>query len=188
MKQPDSKLKWIDSLGGPLLLIPGRLLNHWEGSDPPTGGRIIEAKFRADPSGPATDYDRACDVKEYLGLIDVGPGVGLVLGDEPAQTAWWPFASERGGILVRWIAADDEQSVIQHLKNLPLTRFPMPILSMMVPEGPLILFDSAFPGHRIDQGYSAQIKLPPQLYGVATWVYSEADKISLILHKLESKI
>jgi hypothetical protein len=80
------KREWVTCDGGPLLLIPEPLLTFWEGSSPPSGGRVVAATFRSNPDGPATDYDRACDVSG-LGVIPVGPGHALVLNDdEPFPT------------------------------------------------------------------------------------------------------
>src|SRR5438270_663817 len=94
MPDKSGALTWMDTELGPLLLVPGEHLSSWEGIDPPSAGRHVEAKFRShDPNDPATDYDRACDIKDYLGLIEIGAGKGLVLGGEPLSTAWWPSGS-----------------------------------------------------------------------------------------------
>ena len=70
-------LTWLGTDFGPLLLVPGEHLSSWEGIDPPSSGRWVEARFRwHDPNDPATDYDRACDVEDYLGLIEIGTGNG----------------------------------------------------------------------------------------------------------------
>ena len=82
--------KWIQSNGGPLLLLPAELLRQWGGT-------------------ATADYERACTVQDEIAVLDVGNGVGLVLGDEPHQTAWAP--ADDGGLLVRWVYADDEADV-----------------------------------------------------------------------------
>ncbi len=96
-------LTWITSNGGPLLLASKSVLPYWEGADPPSNGRKVEATFRWQGYGtPATDYDRACDVDDYLDVINIGSEQGLVLGGEPLPTAWWSADSaQTGGILVR---------------------------------------------------------------------------------------
>ena len=67
-------LTWIESAGGPLLALRPDCLPLWEGIDPPSEGRRVEASFRwENASAPATDYDRACDVEGYAGVIQVGP-------------------------------------------------------------------------------------------------------------------
>ncbi len=72
-----SNLLWVHSNGGPLILLSEHLLNYWDGINPPKDGRQIEATFRWGPHSAATDYDRACDVSDYMGLLEVGPGAAL---------------------------------------------------------------------------------------------------------------
>ena len=94
------RFAWLTSDGGPLLLLARAYLRYWGGIDPPTGGRTIEARFRwsGTAATPATDYDRACDVDDELGLLAVGPGHALVLGDEPLATSGGPPVGPAG----RW--------------------------------------------------------------------------------------
>src|SRR4051812_20544359 len=105
------ELAWLFSDGGPLLLLQEELLPHWGGSDPLTGGSgAYGGPSVTSGRAPASDYDRACAVQGYLGLMRVGPGEGLVLGDEPMQTAWWRSAGQDADTLIRWQWADDEQT------------------------------------------------------------------------------
>ena len=84
-------LEWIESGGGPLIAVPETVLPFWAG---------------ADGDETASDYDRACEVDAAVGLLPVGDGAALVLGDEPASTAYLPAHSA----FVRWCAADSEGS------------------------------------------------------------------------------
>src|SRR5438874_2615230 len=77
------RLHWIVTAGGPQLVLPERYAAAWEGCSTPSGGRVVEATFRCDPGGPATDYDRASSVAGWIGAIPVGRGQALVLtGDD----------------------------------------------------------------------------------------------------------
>ena len=80
---------WND--GGPVIIVPQAALQAWEGGDPPSEGRVVEARTRWDAAtAPATDYDRACDVDpESAGLLEIGTSWGVVLGTAAAQTAHW---------------------------------------------------------------------------------------------------
>src|SRR5262245_33182913 len=122
----DSTLQWMDSNGGPLLLVPGEYRSAWEGIEPPRDGRQVEAHFRWNgPDEPATDYDRACDVNDYSAQIDIGAGHGLVLGGYPTGTAWLAFDSTEdvgetvGGILIRWMHANSEAEILSALHQIP---------------------------------------------------------------------
>jgi hypothetical protein len=92
---------WVVCDGGPHLLLPTELVPFWEGVNEPFGGRVVHARFRAscDKSAPATDYDLACDVEGYLGIIPVGNGFGLVIGDVVPMSTWIPSGPIRGGFV-----------------------------------------------------------------------------------------
>lgn len=95
-KRAPSSFGWFGNDGGPLIILPREAQPFWEGTDPPSGGRVVAAEFRWDhlkPDAPATDYDRACDVNDWAQLVDVGSSWGLVLGNESPMAAWIPFAN-----------------------------------------------------------------------------------------------
>src|SRR5262245_59937362 len=122
----DHTLLWMDSNGGPLLLVPGEYRSAWEGIEPPCDGRQIEAHFRWNsPDEPATDYDRACDVNDSIAQLAIGAGHGLVLSGYPTGTAWLPFDSTEvdgdvvGGILIRWLHANSEADVLTAIQRIP---------------------------------------------------------------------
>jgi hypothetical protein len=122
------------------------LLEAWEGTEEPEPYRGVEARSRWNPEGPATDYDRACDVTDLMGTVPVGGGEGLVLGDEPLATTWWPAEDIQGGFLVRWEYAQGDTIVRRWMSALPVLLSWEPGVRYHFDEGPLILFDSAEPG------------------------------------------
>jgi hypothetical protein len=186
------ELRWLGSDGGPLLLVPGEHVLSWEGIDPPSNGRHLDAHFRWDgPDSPATDYDRACDVQGWIGLLDVGSGQGVVLGGEPLSTAWQASAGvgESGedpcGIFIRWEYANSEAEVLEALKHVPATIWRDDGLLLSVTYEPLYLLDSAYnPAWRLDEGYYMTIQLPPGRYSIATAEYKPDSHMSLVLHRL----
>jgi hypothetical protein len=110
------RLTWVESEGGPLLLVAEDRVTEWEGIRQPSAGRVVEATFRwAEPDAPATDYDRACDVPGHTGLIRVGDGEAIVLGDEAMATTCWDGRGAGPPMLARWAYADDEASIIRAL-------------------------------------------------------------------------
>jgi hypothetical protein len=85
-----AEARWYWNDGGPLLVLPCEHAGAWEGTDPPTGARVVPARSRwAAPDAPATDYDRACDVGEFMALLELEGTWGLVLSSEVAQAAAW---------------------------------------------------------------------------------------------------
>jgi hypothetical protein len=86
------ELDWLDD-GAVYLLLPDRLLGEWHGV-------------------ASSDYDRACAASDdWLGLLPVGDGVGLVLGGDPGMIL--PVQGEgEDVVLVRWVYADDEHELV----------------------------------------------------------------------------
>ena len=76
MNEDSFKFIWVSGDGGPLILMEQKYLINWEGCDAPSNGRVVEANscWGLDV---ATDYDLACDIEDYLGLINVGKGKHL---------------------------------------------------------------------------------------------------------------
>ena len=184
-------LTWVVSYGGPLLLVPGEHLPSWGGVEPPADGRRIEAQFRfSGQDDPATDYDRACDVTGWLGLLDIGAGHGIVLGGEPLDTAWQASAAagerddDTGGLLIRWVYANNEADVIEALNHVPKTVWRDEGLVLSVGREPLYLLDAACPGSELEGDDHLKIHLTPGRYSIATAEYEPENHTSLLLHRL----
>ena len=139
-------MNWLEHHAGPLLLLPEALLSEWSGIDVPPYREVV-ATFRWNEEEPrASDYDRACDIDDHAGVIAVGYGEGLVLGDAPEATAW--IERSFGGILARWEYAESEESMAGALANLPLELNWEPKGTFTVLGSPLQLFNSAEPGDK----------------------------------------
>lgn len=183
------ELRWLESNGGPLLLVPGEHLPSWDGTEPPADGRQIDAQFRwTGQNTPATDYDRACDVKGWLGLLDVGAGHCIVLGGEPLGTAWQAAAGKSDdktrGILIRCVYANSEADVIEALKHVPETVWRDTGLLLSLGREPLYLLDAAYPGNELEGDNHMTIELPSGEYTIATAEYEPDSHTSLVLHRL----
>jgi Immunity protein 21 len=139
-----SEPTWLENAAGPLLLLPDSLLSEWSGIDVPDF-RVVEARFRwSDREKRACDYDRACDVDDYAGVIPVGCGEGLVLGDEPARTTW--LARPFGGLFARWEYAESGEDMNRALGHIPDSLGWADKGTFVVVSSPLQLFNSAEPG------------------------------------------
>lgn len=89
-------------MGGPLIAIPVSALPAWRGCQ--EDGIVLSDGDTPD------DYDRACEVDELAGVIEVGAdgAQALVLADEPATSC---FLSEQR-VFLRWLGADSEADLI----------------------------------------------------------------------------
>lgn len=139
-------VEWVESGGGPLVAVPETVLPFWTG---------------ADGEETASDYDRACEVDGLVGLLPVGDATALVLGDEPAATAFLP----EHGTLVRWIAGDGEAELLASVPAALHTAQWQPEVHWKVP-GTVVLFDAAWPGTDSTGTDRVSLTLAPGRYAV----------------------
>ncbi|MFF7331544.1 immunity 21 family protein [Streptomyces sp. NPDC090306] len=132
------RVEWVESGGGPLIAVPETVLPFWAGAD---GDEL------------ASDYDRACEVESEVGLVPVGDCAALVLGDEPAATAFLP----EHGLFVRWCAADSEDELLAGVPAALDGAVWGDEVRWEVP-GPVVLFDAAWPGG--DAGGTDHVRVP----------------------------
>lgn len=139
-------VEWVESGGGPLIAVPETVLPFWAG---------------ADGDETASDYDRACEVEGRVGLLPVGDSAALVLGDEPASTAYLPDHAA----FVRWCAADSEAELLAEVPAALATAAWEDEVRWEVP-GTVVLFDAAWPGNDSARAGHVKVALPPGRYAV----------------------
>ncbi|MEU6473136.1 immunity 21 family protein [Streptomyces massasporeus] len=139
-------VEWVESGGGPLIAVPETVLPFWAG---------------ADGEETASDYDRACEVDGHVGLLPVGDSTALVLGDEPASTAYLPDR----GMFVRWCAADSEHELLASVPPATAAAEWGPETTWKVP-GPVRLFDAAWPGTGLADTDQVRVALEAGSYAV----------------------
>ncbi|AVH60149.1 MULTISPECIES: immunity 21 family protein [Streptomyces] len=139
-------VEWVESGGGPLIAIPEVVLPFWAG---------------ANGDDLSSDYDRACDVDGFFGLLPVGDTWALVLGDEPASTSYLP----EHGTFVRWCAAASEDELLSGVPAALATAVWEPEVEWNVP-GPVVLFDAAWPGPASERTDHLKVALEPGRYAV----------------------
>jgi len=159
-------LTWVESAGGPLLVVPASALSHWGGS--------------TDDDGPVEtwgDYGRACAVEGYIGLLSVGGQQALVLGDEPATTAYLP--AER--LFLRWAAADSEAELVAAAKRALQGHVQWEEDLVWDIREPVVLFDPAWPGSEIEPDNHLVLDIEPGRYRVrATYVEDRSNWMFLV--------
>ncbi|MFJ7423797.1 Imm21 family immunity protein [Streptomyces uncialis] len=156
-------LVWVQSMGGPLIVLPVSALSAWGGGT--EDGVILGG------TGAPDDYDRACDVGGWAGVVDVTPTrSGLVLADEPATTCYLP--GQR--IFVRWLAAESDAELLAAAAAVlddPATDWAD--CGIWETDGPAVLMDSAVAGAHLGVGYpdggmpeQAAVPVPPGRWSV----------------------
>ncbi|WP_405538872.1 immunity 21 family protein [Streptomyces sp. NBC_00075] len=139
-------VEWVESGGGPLIAVPEAVLSFWAGAD---GDEL------------STDYDRACEVDGLIGFVPVGDTTALVLGDEPASTAFLP----EHDTFVRWCAADSEDELLACVPAA-LAAAEWEADRVWETPGDVVLFDSAWPGKETDRTDQLRVGLAPGRYAV----------------------
>ena len=161
-------MKWIESRGGPLVVVPQAWLQEWRGVFGPE-------------SDSRSHYDRACDVVDQIATIRVGGSDVLVLGDEPFRTTWIPM--QTGGIFVRWTYADHEGSIATFLHSFnPATVTGDTGVSLHV-SGGCVMFDAAEPGDE-NTGDAILIALSPGTYIVKSATADPSTEVRVLIHEL----
>lgn len=163
-------MRWINSEGGPLIMLADPLLEFWQGCN------VIGES--------PTDYDRACAVEDVVGLVNVGSGFGLVLGDEPFQTAWIPLDNRGRGTLVRWIHADSEDAVVSAMSRVPDEVFQSSGLIYPSDGSRMSVFDSALSGRSLAESEVLKLDLPRGHYDILTSTFRPDENTAILLHRL----
>ncbi|MFE3159319.1 Imm21 family immunity protein [Streptomyces sp. NPDC059221] len=148
---------WVESMGGPLIVVPVSALASW-------GGCTAESGLVMGDATAPDDYDRACAVDDLAGVIPLDEnGVqALVLADEPATSCYLP--QQRA--FLRWLAAESEaglRAAADAVLADPATVWEE--CGTWVSDGPAVLMDSAEAGSDLgieypDGGMPAEAAVP----------------------------
>ncbi|WP_329164531.1 immunity 21 family protein [Streptomyces sp. NBC_01267] len=144
---------WVESMGGPLIVVPVSALARW-------GGCTETGMVISDADTP-DDYDRACEVDGLAGVIAVGEdgARALILADEPASTCYLP----RHHAFLRWLAADSEADLLAVAEAVladPAVEWEE--CGTWETDGPAVLVDSVTAGTELNVEYPNGGGLPDQ--------------------------
>lgn len=152
----DPSLAWVESMGGPLIVVPVSALAFW-------GGCTESGLMAGDATAP-DDYDRACAVDDLAGVIpiDENGAQALVLADEPTTSCYLP----QYRAFLRWRAANSEAGLRAAADTVladPATVWEE--CGTWVSDGPAVLMDSAEAGFDLgveypDGGMPAEASVP----------------------------
>jgi hypothetical protein len=187
------RLKWIDSAGGPLVLISDKSFKLWSGIFKRSS--YLKNKFEeADDfmNAHEADYGKACEIQDYLGVIDIGNDFALVLGDEPMLTTVLS-TKDKKVIVARLAYADDKNFVDEKLRELAASKINDWQLSVTfdLSSDKQFLFDSAADATMLEKEEGTYSYLSLNIlqgqYSIWTSTYNPDDKTKLIIHKFELK-
>jgi hypothetical protein len=88
---------WVQSPGGPHLILPRSALPFWRGARPDTREEDVESIEQSGHFYAAADVAADSEV----GLLPVGSEVALVLGRDPIASCWITHRGFSGGVVER---------------------------------------------------------------------------------------
>ena len=162
-------MTWIDTAGGPLICAAYPVGLSWGGTN---ASSIGEGR---------SDYARACEVMDYVGVIRCASSRVLVLGDEPLQTTLVSLAD--GIAIVRWVSCESEGDAEVALTAIPaaLPQLEAP-KSILIEAARLVLFDAAY---SLDAAVgSMETELPLGLYEVSTEKFASPGVFEFLVHRM----
>jgi hypothetical protein len=178
--QQRGELTWLGTDAGHLILMPRALRPRWSGIEPPIDGRVVEALFRWNqPTDAACDYDRACDVQDYVGILDVDSGSAIVLGQDPLPATWQALPG--GGVVIARLYTSEVGTPSSLPPLSPLAWHEVGLIEC--DDSPLVLFDSTEVGWEEPVFPSLELKIAAGRYGVAHAKLA-TDKMELWLVRL----
>ncbi|MBX3208055.1 MAG: hypothetical protein KF764_23615 [Labilithrix sp.] len=153
-------MNWIESSGGPLVLLPRSLRTEWKGV-------------------AGDDYEDACGEDDYLGVLRRKWGVAIVLGDEPFRTAVIQRAD--GPAIVRWMYAPTADQLLELAIHVDLDgRKPVETLHVQLLDEPYVILDSAA---EIAGAETVEFRPPLGVRMIRTYVVrDDAKDVGVVLH------
>jgi hypothetical protein len=153
-------------LGYPLLLISEGCSQAWRGGE--------------DSHNQTTQshYDLACGIVGLAGLLKLGDQDILVLGDAPTPTYWIP--TQRGAVIVRWVAADSEPELLAFGMRLSEGN-PLEVIDFFATESKHWLMSAVAPLKENQDALSVALHRGP--YRVESF-YGEEGTNWAIVHKI----
>jgi hypothetical protein len=160
-------MKWVESLGGPLILLPTEKMVNWFGDAGPRNSQV-------------SHYGLACSVKDYCGTIQIGGAQAFVVADEPLPTTW--VKTGKGGQLVRWIAAETEAELLETAGTIKKDEYLDSVIEYESTVGPHSLFDSVYSGSEAKE--SITIEIQSNRTKIATY-FAKTGNVWLVVHDFE---
>jgi hypothetical protein len=170
-------LKFIDSNGGPLLMLEHDLLPFWGGTDN-IGGLSTTHRNRGPFEGPS-DYDRACEIRDWIAPVRVRDGTGLVFSGDDLGLGLARMNNATFLAVRIYYQIEDIDGHIEFAKEHPelfVKEFEVSISSNSA-----TVFDSAFPGVEVGPQH-LKIDILPGIYEVLTYEH-KAQNAETIFHK-----
>ncbi|GAA0926905.1 immunity 21 family protein [Kribbella koreensis] len=138
-------------MGGPLIVVPVSALDSWHGC-------TMEGTMIGDGT-VVDDYDRACRVDDWAGVIEVGDHQALVLGEVSYRTCY--LAEHR--VFIRWSVASSAAELFEAAEAvLADDSTPWVDCGVWETDGAAVLMDSAEAGEDLGVPYPDGLGFPSE--------------------------
>lgn len=160
---------WTYTDGAPFVCATRSIRKLWRG----VSGSSIGAT--------ESDYERVCKETAVLSALSCGTSQVLVLGDEPAQAAF--FTTPCGPVIARWIACDSMELADLMLKRIPdaLTHM-QPAVQFQIDEPELWMFDASSDAATLPDAASV-LRISPGKFEVTTERYRQGSAFDFWIHR-----
>lgn len=187
-------MKWVDTNSGPYIVLAWEHRAAWEGTDPPTGGRVVRAEFRWDgPGKAATDYDEACDrtgPPDWFGPVKRRDFTALAI---PRGSLTW-IPRPGGAILIHCDTAPSRAHAAKvvrttlgaHIRDEPV-RWRRTRTLLKTTSGKLVACDGAYAGRAQPRKMTLAIEIPRGTYAVAVADHEPDAETQMRLFRLTRK-
>src|SRR5688572_2978425 len=183
------RLTWIESAGGPLVLVSDNSYKLWSGilrRSSYLNNKIEETDdfLNADEA----DYGKACLIQDYLGVVSIGDDTALVLGDEPLLTTVF-HSIDNKVVIARLYYGESEESLDKRLRTIDLNSIKdwEFSLTFKLSSDRQYLFDAACSANLLNKesnGY-LPINIMHGDYKLLTSIYAPDDKTKLLVHRFD---
>ncbi|KVF64941.1 Imm21 family immunity protein [Burkholderia vietnamiensis] len=156
-------LNWINSSGGPLVVMEEAKASLWNGM-----------------GGSPSDFDLACQSVDYANKLTLHGSDVLVLGDEPLQTAI--ATSDSRQLIVRWKWADNEADVRAAIEHIDFNTINIiEKLKINWVNQPLVVFDAV---DIFDPAQCLRFSTHSGSNEVSTFIHQPTSRTSLLVHAI----
>jgi frataxin-like iron-binding protein CyaY len=139
-------MKWISCDGGPHVLMERSCMEQWEAGDIPSNNRVVKAShIYNEATGIVSDYDLACEINDYIGIIELQSGSAIVINDDVPMSAWVTDSNGIGYIIIlyTWENKDYSNEIPEIINNLEDSDFMLSGILFKVREDELYLFPAS---------------------------------------------
>jgi hypothetical protein len=180
--------KWITSGGGPYLCTTTSAAALWKGTDGLSLPVDTDAYRNFDRSKLVrgfenTDYGWAGVHGDFAWKLPSQMNDIMIINDLPYALAWHSLGPDRG-LIVKWIGAESETQVAEHLSTLDDADYEALPFNIEFSEHEIAMFDSAW---RLQDVRDNKIifDVDPGTYSVRNRIYQPDQSLELHILKLE---